>query len=216
MARRNLLRDQWASLGVAFASGNSMECDPETAIIQLVSSGEFPEDKKMISLALLWLQEYSTFVHIEKLKPQIKNLDVNALAILGALALKCIVFGDYRWKTVVSLVTKKLEGKTSDLKDAEVFIKRSGQDSDFLKFGIHVTPIMPEDPKKLLARERIFKLNSWLRLRLLFGVNLRADIATTKFLKVADTAYGAAKILGCSMNAAYRNWNDLKEAGWAE
>jgi len=55
-----------------------------------------------------------------------------------------------------------------------------------------------------------------LKSRLLFGTNLRADIAAVKSLKIADTAYAAAKFLGCSMNAAYRNWNDLTEAGWAE
>jgi|FLYM01.1.fsa_nt_gi hypothetical protein len=59
-------------------------------------------------------------------------------------------------------------------------------------------------------------MNSWLQNKLLYGTNLRADIATRKFLKLTDTAYGASKLLGYSMNAAYRNWKDLTEAGWAE
>lgn len=214
MKRNDILRDQWASLGIAFAASTPVESDPETAIINLVTSREFPEDKKMMSMALLWLKEYSSFVHIEKLKIQLKHLDSDALAILGAIARKCITFGDHRWKTIVSLVTKMLGKKKSNLSDDEVFIERRGIDADFLKFGIRCTPITHEDPKKLLARKRVIQMNSWLKSRLLFGTNLRADIATLMTLKIADTAYAAAKILGCSMNAAYRNWNDLEEAGW--
>jgi len=216
MKRRDVLRDQWASLGVAFAYGGTLQCDPETALINFVGSSEFPEDKKMISLVLAWLQEYSSFVHIEKLKTSTLNLEGDSLLIIGAIAVKCIKFGDQRWKAIEKLVVAKAKGYRSNLSDSEVFIKRHGLDEDFLKFGIRVIPISSENPKKLLVRERIFKMNSWLRHRLLFGTNLRADIATAKFLKLTDTAYGAAKLLGCSMNAAYRNWKDLTEAGWGE
>lgn len=215
MKRTDLLRDQWASLGVAFAAGKSVECDPESALINLVSSREFPEDKKMISIALAWLKEYSTLVHIEKLKQPAAGLDKDAAAILGALALKCIKFGDHRWKTIERISIEILRGQKSVIRDPDAFLKRHGLDEDFLKFGISVTPILAENSKKLLARAKVFKMNSWLRHRLLFGTNLRADIATAKYLKITDTAYGAAKILGCSMNAAYRNWKALEEAGWA-
>lgn len=216
MKRDDILRDQWASLGIAFAANAPAEIDPETAIISLVTSKEFPEDKKMMSIALLWLREYSSFVHIEKLKLQLNNVDADALAILGAISLKCIGFGDHRWKTVETLVKSKLGNRKSTLSDHEIFLKNGGLDSDFVRFGIRVIPITPDDPKKILARKRVFRNNTWLKSRLLFGTNLRADIATIKSLKIADTAYGAAKLLGCSMNAAYRNWNDLTEAGWAE
>src|SRR6516225_2883310 len=169
MTRNDPIRDQWASLGVAFAAGEVTESDPESAIISLVTAKEFPEDKKMISIALLWLKEYSNFVHIEKLKIQIKHLDTDALGILGAISRKCIGFGDHRWKAVESLVSRKLGGKKSTLSDDDVFIQRRGTDTDFLKFGIRVTPITPEDPKKLLARKRVIQMNSWLKARLLYG-----------------------------------------------
>jgi hypothetical protein len=210
----DILRDQWASLGVAFAYGSKIQCDPETAILNFVNSSEFPEDKKMIGIVLAWLQEYSSFVHLEKLKTAAQSLEGDALLVLGALALKCIKLGDHRWKVIEKLVLKNISGYKSSLSDSEVLLKQHGLDEDFFKFGIRVTPVLPEDQKKLLVRERIFKMNPWLRHRLLFGTNLRADVATVKFLKLTNTAYGAAKLLGCSMNAAYRNWNDLTEAGW--
>ena len=118
--------------------------------------------------------------------------------------------------TIEKLVVQELKGNPSSISDPEAFIKRRGLDEDFLKFGIRVTPIIEDDPKKILLRERAIKRNIWLRSRLLFGTNLRADIATVKSLKLADTAYGASKLLGCSINAAYRNWKDLEEVGWGE
>jgi len=215
MNSADVIRDQWASLGVAFAFGSRTQCDPETALINFVNSSEFPEDKKMMSIVLLWLKKYSSFVHIEKLKTPAKNLSGDALLLLGAIAVKCINFGDHRWKSIEKLARTKSKSYTSILRDSDALINRNGLDADFLKFGIRVIPITPEDKKKLIKREQIFKMNSWLRQRLLFGTNLRADIATAIQLKLSDTAYGAAKLLGCSMNAAYRNWKDLTEAGWA-
>lgn len=216
MKSHDSLRDQWASLGVAFAHGGKIQCDPETAILNFVTSSDFPEDKKMITIVLSWLQEYSTFVHLEKLKTAAQELEGDAILVLGAIASKCIKFGDHRWKTIEKLAQINTRDYQSSLRDSDAFLKRHGLDEDFLKFGIHVNPVLPEDQKKLLVRQRIFKMNPWLRHRLLFGTNLRADMATVKSLKLTNTAYGAAKLLGCSMNAAYRNWNDLTEAGWAE
>jgi len=73
---------------------------------------------------------------------------------------------------------------------------------------------LQDDPKKIFAREEVFKRNQWLKCRLLFGVNVRADIAAVLSLKLVKTAYAAAKLLGCAPNTAYRNWAELKESGW--
>jgi len=56
--------------------------------------------------------------------------------------------------------------------------------------------------KKLLKREEVFKNNTWLKNRLLFGANLRADCMTVYTLKLAHNPYQAAKILACSMNSS--------------
>jgi hypothetical protein len=45
-------------------------------------------------------------------------------------------------------------------------------------------------------------------------MNMRADVAAVIFLKLTPTAYGAAKLLGCSANTGYRNRKDLHEAGF--
>lgn len=217
MENKDLLRDSWASLGIAFNS-KSEECvDPETAIIELVSSGEFPEDKKMMGLALLWLKHFSKLVHVERLKTMAKDLGALELALLGAIARKCVADGDFRFRVIEKLAKKKNSGSPKfDIGDSETFIKMKGLDPDFASFGIRVATINPDDDKKLLQRGAILKKNLWLKNRVLFGSNLRADVATVISLKRADSAYAAAKILKCSPNAAYRNWKDLEEVEWAK
>lgn len=91
--------------------------------------------------------------------------------------------------------------------DDEFLLKRNGVDKEFLQFKIHVVPIELESDKKFYQRERIFSQNPWLKFRLLFGSNLRADV-------LATTAYSAAKYVNSSTSAVYRNWQDLKEAKW--
>jgi hypothetical protein len=175
-----------------------------------LKSEEFPEDRKMISLILAWLKEYSKFVHIERLKALTKTLGSFELAILGALAMKCIAFGDYRWKTIINLVKKRNTGKPHfDFDESEYLIVKKGEDQEFKEFGIRISTITPDRPEKIAELSHIIAKNKWLHHRILFGVNMRADIATVMVLKIAISAYQASKYLKCSFNAASRNWKDL-------
>jgi hypothetical protein len=208
------LRDTWASLGIAFHQSTQKKSDPESALISLIQSNEFPDDKKMMGLALLWLTHYSKLVHVERLRTLAKKLSPLELAVLGAIASKCAKNGDHRWKAIVKYSKQLTRGKNFTAGDSENFIKMRGLDPEFAEFGLHIAPIFPDDSKKLLSRREILKRNDWLKYRVLFGTNMRADVASVISLNLADTAYAAAKLLGCSLNTAYRNWNDLEEAGW--
>ena len=134
---------------------------------------------------------------------------------MGGLALKCLNKGDHRWKTIILLVQKKIGKKEihfTDGNDDELLLRMKGTDAEFLKFGIRVAPLKSDYHKKLLRREVALGQNAWLKNRLLFGPNLRADFITVFTLSLASNAYQAAKILGCSMNASYRNWKSIDEA----
>ncbi len=214
MSKEDALRDAWGSLGIAFNARAVKNANPEETIIATIKSGEFPQDKKMFSLMLLWMNEYHDMIHVERLKVRTADLVPFELATLGAIAKKMVVGGDHRFKSIVSTVEKKLGTKRPVFEhgDDEVYLKIKGVDEDFMALGIHVAPLLPENSKKLMDRCHILKNNEWLKNRLLFGPNLRADFVTVYNLKLATNAYKAAKFLGCSMNAAYRNWNDLLEA----
>lgn len=212
MTSSDLLRDQWSSLGIAFASKSANLVDPETALIGFAKSHEFPRDRKMMGLILLWLNEFSKLVHVERLRLMANDLLPDEVAVLGGIANKCVANGDLRFGTLVTLA--KTTGGGHALADTDSYLEMKGVDSEFNEVGIRVGLVAPSKAAKLMPRERIIRSNLWLKNRLLFGSNVRADIATVKSLKLAGTGYAAAKLLRCSPNAAYRNWKDLDEAGW--
>jgi hypothetical protein len=210
--RSDLLRDAWENLGIAFAVNKSKtkNADPEKTL--LASLNEFGEDRKLLKLVLAWLVEFGDLVHIERVKALAANLSTKELAWLGGIA--ALQKGDRRWSTVVEFVRKKLgryppihQVSQLDLLQAE----RSGADQTFLSFGLKIPIVEAADVKKVRVRADALEDNLWLRLRMLFGTNWRADVAAVMVLKTAETSYQAAKILHCSGEAAYRNWNSLTE-----
>jgi hypothetical protein len=210
----DLIRDSWSSLGIAFHAKGNYNSNPEETIIKTIKSHEFPSDKKIFALMLLWLEEYHEYIYVERLKNYLNDLNAFELALLGGIAKKCLAFGDHRWKIIISGVKKK-HGKKNLVfteGDDELYLKLKGIDDDFLEFGIRVAPLKSDDRKKLLPREVVFKNNVWLKNRLIFGPNLRSDFVTVFNLKLSQNAYQAAKLLGCSMNASYRNWKSIEEA----
>lgn len=148
------LRDAWASLGIAFQRPTKITVDPESALIALVQSNEFPDDKKMMGLALLWLTQYSKLVHVERLKTLAKKLSPHESATLGAIASKCAKDGDHRWKAIVKLANQVKPTKSFSTGDGDSFIKMRGLDAEFAEFGIRIAPLLPDDPKKFCLVER--------------------------------------------------------------
>lgn len=204
------LRDQWASLGIAFNQKSEIVSDPETALISFLEAREFPEDRKMISLILAWLKEHSNLVHIERLKTLIEPLGSFELAVLGGIAQKCLSYGDFRWRTIIGYIKKRNTGKLRfETEESEYLLSKKGEDPDFRDFGLRVSTVEPERAEKIIEMRAMIENNRWIRHRVLFGVNMRADVATAMVLNLASSAYQASKVLKCSFNAASRNWNDL-------
>lgn len=112
--KHDLLKDMWASLGIAFSGLRSINANPEDAIIACIQSGEFPDDKKMMSLMLLWISEYSSLVRIECLKILMKSLGPFEAALLGGIALKALKWGDGRWDAIVGEARTLVETKSND------------------------------------------------------------------------------------------------------
>ena len=210
------LRDLWKSMGAAFEAGEiELPVPPEEIILSTVSSPEFPRNKQMIRLMLGWLAMYRELIHVERLKTQSPKLDARSLAVLGGVAHKQ-AGQDHRWKAIVRLVEKRLGDKplVDPPADPAIQIERKGLDPDFTKLGIEVFQTTATQARKFRARRFILDNNPWLKNRLLFGANLRADVATVMALSLAPNAYGASQLLGCSRDAANRNWRALAEAGW--
>jgi hypothetical protein len=133
MNNQDLLRNSWASLGVAFSNSSTTKYAPEEAILLLVTSEEFPEDKKIMGMALAWLNDHSRLVHVERLQNLIKGCNYKQLALLGAIASKCLSFGDHRWKKIAKIGLKASRSKGFSFPgDEELLIKMKGHDAIFL------------------------------------------------------------------------------------
>jgi hypothetical protein len=211
------IRDAWENLGIAFAINESQvkNADPECTL--LASLKELQEDRKLLKLILAWLAVYGDLVHVERIKALAAELSNTELAWLGGLSSH--QGNDRRWNSVTEFVKKRLgrhvlrfQPSQLDLLQAE----RVGADERFQSFGITIPVFEAAESKKIRPRSKTQECCLWFRMRMLFGTNWRADVATLMLLGNAKTSYQAAQYLGCSAEAAYRNWNSLRDAGLLE
>ncbi len=220
----NELRDQWANLGIAFAADSrAKHADPEATLVRSLS--QFHEDRKLLRLVVTWLNEFGHLVHVERLKSLAKNLDKIEYAWLGVLADHMSEDqGDTRFRTIRDLARKQMGEAPAFFEDASLHklhyekeITKPGNKPAGIAYGLRVSKSdLLGDSKKLSDLKGTTKGNLWLRMRLLFGSNWRADMATVMLLDMAANYYQARKILGCSIETAHRNWNSLKEANVTE
>jgi len=201
-----------ASLGIAILTEKSEPADPEQTLLECLPL--FQEDRKLLALILAWLNNYGDLLHIERICAMAKQLTPLELAWLGGLAAH-MAEESRRWNTVVSFVEKKLtkqRRRFSVTKLDELSIKRKGKDPHFARFGVAIPAMQPAPQKKLFSRAHVLQNHPWLRLRVLFGTNWRADIAMAMISTPQQTPYKTAKHLGCNAETVYRNMNALKEA----
>ncbi len=211
----DILCNELAALGIAFiteAQALELEPDPEKTFLKSIS--EWNEERKTLKLLLAWMESYGDLFHIERLRSLAHSLSAVELAWLGGFASYRVFKKDLRWQVIETYCRTRL-GKpmpqfttsTLDLLQAQ----RKGNDPHFSKFGLTLQPLEPSDSKKLYQRESTLQRNVWLRLRLLFGANFRADMAYIFLRSKAKNAFQAEKILGCSRETAYRLWKIFLE-----
>ena len=81
------LQSKWAGLGITFQETPTLNA-PEEVILDTIRYDDFPKDRKLFGLMLLWLQTYGSYVHVERLQRMIRGLPSHELALLGGLFLK--------------------------------------------------------------------------------------------------------------------------------
>jgi len=213
------LYSKWSGLGITFQETPTFNA-PEEVILKTIQDGDFPKDRKLFGLMLLWLETYSSYVHVERLIQMIKPLPSHELALLGGLFLKVRNHSkDHRFDSLLKHIRRHLGEHTPTfptLSDHQIFIERHGLDEDFIVFGIQVAKLKAASTKKILSEPLLLKSNIWLHNRCLFGVNFRADVATIMRLYNPQNGYQAAKLARCSINSGYRHWRDLEKVGWFE
>ena len=208
----NEINAKLSSIGIALLGNREYCADPEQTIIQALK--EVGEDRKLLSLVIGWIEEFSDLVHVERLRVLAKNCAALELAWLGGIA-SYAAEKDRRFEAITSFVKKTLgenwKGITASKLD-KLAAKRKGKDEHFAKFGIIIPHLEPASEKKLHTRMHVLSQHPWFRLRVLFGPCWRADIAWEILRDQNQTPYKVAKTLGCNTETAYRNWRALEEA----
>jgi hypothetical protein len=215
MKTQDVLRDELAALGIAFVTGNqalSLEPDPERTFLKSIS--EWNTDRKILKLFLAWMESYGDLFHVERLRSLAEPLSAVELAWLGGFASFQVSKKDLRWQAIEKYCTSRLGNPmprfvTSNLDVLQA--ERKGKDPHFEKFGLIFPLLESSDQKKIYLRETTIKRNAWLRLRLLFGSNFRADMAYLFLRQKVTNAFQAEKFLGCSRETAYRLWKAFQE-----
>lgn len=200
--------DLLASLGILLSQGNLINSSPEEMIIEILKDSDFPSDKKVINLLYSWLYTHGKYVYFERLKTLSKNLESRELSILKSLCSK-LSDRDYRWGNLAKKIN--IENTHSLLvSDDKNLLRVKGVDKSFEENGILIADVLRVDTKKVAPEKSILIKNRWFFNRLKYGVGLKADIVTLQELNLVKNAYQSAKILGCSKNAAYRQWNEIE------
>lgn len=205
MSSRDLVLDSFESIGISISGESPIQYAPEDAVMLFLNDFRPERGLKKLSLIVLWLRHHRNLLRVERLKSLAKKLNDEQTIILKAIANKMINLGDQRWKSILALKSELVNYVISPSQ----FIDLKGYDEDFKQVGVSVIPFEERTTKKLRKSIYAIKNNTWIRNRMKYGSNLRADIITILELGLAKTAYEASKILGCSLNASYKNWNEI-------
>lgn len=199
-----------ASLGILISGGRQDALLPEEV---LVSGFELAKDDyKALVLLHTWVQSNHDLIHIEALLSVLKRRELSGVSRLIAGSL--LATGDKRFDRFFKFAKNDGIPKLGKYISFAAEIGQSPADPSFLEFGLKVSRIELEHERKFRPRRSLLELNPFFFCRTFFGVNWRADIAACLLIANLKNPTEVSKFLGCSYDAAYRNYRDLSSVGW--
>lgn len=202
------LLPRWRSLGIMFAQSYNKYTDPEKTILD--SLAVILADAKMLYLIANWFKQRADVIHVERLQSLMKTsaLAYEQLMALGGLTQYASDAGfklDPVLRYVKSKYKKGRSVETSEHIALPVQIGQASADPAFKRYGL-IVPEIVEHSSKIADLKLITQTNTWIRNRIFFGCNWRADIYTelSRRKKERTSTYRLAKDLGCSNETALR------------
>ena len=210
--------EQWAGLGL-FAAGTAPEVkadklvaviDPEALLLASWELGRM--DPRLYDEVLSWLVSHGEAINLKRLgnlARQQPELDRSLLGAPAAWLLK--ISGDSRWK--------RLAGISRPERPAAFFLDPHGQplpgwgeqDPAFQRAGWLRGPVHLRDLNTGISTKSAATL--WLRLRYLFGLNIRADVIV--YLLTHDSAHPSELSRGVhySQPSLFRVCQEMESSG---
>lgn len=186
---------------------------PEQAIVAALPYAK--EDFLVLQLLHTWIKKNHNLIHAELLNKQVQTIDNKVdIAILGGLL---AYTEDKRFNSIISKINRIKPEQNSEIEKSISFAAKIGQfpyDKVMSRFGVMITELVTEqNDKKFLNREKMAAFNPFIKCRLLFGSNARADVAALMSLGINNPTE-IKNILNCSYETAHRNFGALKDANW--
>jgi hypothetical protein len=207
----NAVEENLSILGIAFTEKSlQSNVSPEEALVSLVQIKEFQSSRRYYSLLCLAMSEFSSFLRLEVVFHYSEGLDQISSGFLGAIIQQLPGASGAWHKKLLKRLKLKSKGSNYFL-SSEKRVELQGKDPSLERFGIYTTPFQKQHRAKLKSRTQLFKTSLWYRNRLVFGVGLRADIATLRDLNLVERSYGAMKRLKSSKASTYKIWKELEE-----
>lgn len=199
-----------ANLGIAIAGRTLEPRPPEEVLIESFKLAA--QDYKALTLLFTWIQHHHDLIHVEALASNLKSLDGSGLSRLIAACLKAT--GDRRFEKIFKIAERDANPELNQILYFAVDLGQCNADPSFTAFGLKISEVKLQPERKFRPRDAMLEMNPFFFCRTLFGVNWRADIAACFLIGKATNPTEVSKFLGCSYDAAYRNYHDLLAAGW--
>lgn len=185
---------------------------PEFALSESVELAK--QDMLILHLIHTWIMKNHNLLQAEVLKKAMDGLESNVERSIFAGLLSHA--DEKRFSSLlkdVEFVDEKAALEIDKTMSLAARIGQASYDLHMLKFGIKITELSLEDEKKFFKRSEMIQMNPFIKSRILFGVNSRADVATLMSLGF-ENPHAIKGVLKNSYETSYRNFHSLKEAGW--
>lgn len=181
---------------------------PEECLAEL--SLHLLQDPKALVLAVGAVKAHAPVLHPEFLLKTIRNRQCD-FNVIGALLSKT---QDRRFQKVIEFcrVQNFVSKKPAKMLSFALKIGQSTADVEFQGFGVQVSLLDAVDDKKITKIELLLKNNVYIRNRLLFGCNWRADIISVIDVGL-DSPTSVKNRLGCSYETAHRVFGEYTLVG---
>lgn len=181
---------------------------PEECLAEL--SLHLLQDIKALVLAVGAVKAHAPVFHPEFLLKTIRNRQCD-FNVIGALLSKT---QDRRFQKVIEFCRAQnfVSEKPAKMLSFALKIGQSEVDIEFKSFGIQISQLDAVDEKKITKIDLFLKNNVYIRNRLLFGCNWRADIISVIDVGL-DSPTAVKNRLGCSYETAHRVFSEYTLVG---
>jgi hypothetical protein len=168
------------------------------------------KERRLLGLLCTWITVHANLVCVGKLKRIMEKEALGDPQVVSALAFLAVENRHHEWKSLCKKYPQRyLWGEAG----TKLALKLQKPVSSFAKAGL----LLPEkslriDKQHVLPTIELAKLHQQVRLRLLFGANIRAD-AAFYISKGITGASDLMRAIGCSYEPAHRILEDFKNAG---